>query len=1270
MTLHSYDAPFIFGLHDPGGEQLMLSARRPGWVVVNEYIGHDPDDVSGTDYSELADSGIGVICRLNNGREPDGTIPHSSLYEQFSRRVANFVAGSQGCNKWIVGNEMNYAVERAGIQIDWSRHGSIRGDTPGQSDPFRHGIGVRFNFLPDHSTEIRTTRAAIVNPGEVITPELYADCYKMCRDAIRRATERKSDQVLVGAVLPWNIQTIYGSNANGVWVQYFIDILGLLGPEYCDGFALHTYTHGADPEFVISDEKLPPPFQSYHLHFRAYQDFLGAVPRSMRHLPAYITEADQSEPWDDSTSGWIQAAYAEIDQWNRQPGVQRIRALALYRWSQKDRWHIDGKPSVVEDFRATLSRDYRWHWEADYEHESPQRGPSNARTGGRRAAEQIPEFSVEWMDSQFPTHLTAGQVITAHVTVRNAGSMAWRPSDEHLLQIGYRYKRNRRVLHLGEKKDVRTDIPSPVVSDASVVIPVRVALPDQPGNYTLELDIFSGVHGWFKDQGAPALTRWLTVEPARDGDSSAVSLPVPLFSDVSGRLPRSGSPYARRELDEIQFLVVSHTAANPRVRLNHIAQTHIRYGYPGIVYDFVIDPSGQVFKVSDLHDVAQPQERWSEQGVNICLVGDFSGQPPPLSQLDATSRLCAWLAQNLGLSPDSVVGLGELTGGRSPGESFYGGVTWKAVLATQIRLHLAAFTGHGDTGRVQELNLVLAENEGAREGYEAQIRGLENDRTELARLNDQLQAEVLALERRASEIATEIVGGVRIHSLVDRLPRDPARYRPRRALDVRYIVIHHTGVGPETAVEEIAEAHRSEWPGILFDYYIDRYGEIFQTQPLDEVVDSDEEYICDAVHVGFAGIFEEDVPTGEQLAAGGKLMSWLLERFPKLRIDSIKGVNEFAGGDSPGAMWQSGKAWKMMLIAAVGQHRGAVSPTEVEERLRRRVQELEHDLSSKQRQNQELVEIRHLLQTENRRFQHQLAERQQDATVYVVPQPAMHALADNLPTHPTLRYERRTLSQITHLAIHHTATPPAMGPRKIAELHVAPDATRGKDAWPGIGYHFFIHADGKIDQTNLLETASYHVFRHNQYSAGIVFAGSFMNGRVPTSAQLRSGAHLTAWLMQELRIPLARVWGHREFPDNSTVCPGSEWTQGNRWRNLLFEQVEQIQAGVGVKSIRHYLLFWQRAYPGPFAQDDFVNALEYVVRFRPTVGFSVHDARNAEFVTIVGGEAGIGSDAEQSLRQSGCRVERIAGRNEDETSRILRELAAAGRRFRTYDVDF
>ncbi len=138
------DSPFIFGIHEPGGERHMRAAGRSGWILFSEVLGHDPQDLSGVDYTAYSDQDIGIIARLNHGYEPDGTIPHSSQYEAFARRVANFVNTSRGCKTWVIGNEMNYAVERPGIKVDWSRHASHRGGDPIEADPTRRGSGRPF----------------------------------------------------------------------------------------------------------------------------------------------------------------------------------------------------------------------------------------------------------------------------------------------------------------------------------------------------------------------------------------------------------------------------------------------------------------------------------------------------------------------------------------------------------------------------------------------------------------------------------------------------------------------------------------------------------------------------------------------------------------------------------------------------------------------------------------------------------------------------------------------------------------------------------------------------------------------------------------------------------------------------------------------------------------------------------------------------------------------------------------------------------------------
>jgi murein DD-endopeptidase MepM/ murein hydrolase activator NlpD len=401
-----FDSEYLFGLHEPGGEQMMLDAGRPGWVLFTEEVGRDPNNFSGKNFSPWSNRNLGVICRINHGYYPNGAIPNSAFYEDFARRCANYVANSPGCKIWIIGNEMNFDIERptlisqsapmspaaasaSSISTEPATDGALMtlvksvlrtlsggmGDaefyTPpppsiqelaaAENDPRMRGHPQRFSALRQPEATSRSlVAAASPQPVEVITPELYVRCYRLCRDAIRRIPGHGDDQVIVGAVAPWNNQTTYAGNPNGDWVQYMQDILRLLGANGCDGVALHTYTHGADPNLVHDAAKMNAPFQNRHYHFFAYRDFMNGIPADMRHLPVYITETDQDVPWLDQNSGWVQRAYGEIHWWNQQSGNQQIRALILYRWPNIDKWVIETKPGVIADFRAALTNDYRW----------------------------------------------------------------------------------------------------------------------------------------------------------------------------------------------------------------------------------------------------------------------------------------------------------------------------------------------------------------------------------------------------------------------------------------------------------------------------------------------------------------------------------------------------------------------------------------------------------------------------------------------------------------------------------------------------------------------------------------------------------------------------------------------------------------------------------------------------------------------------------------------------------------------------------------------
>ena len=108
------------------------------------------------------------------------------------------------------------------------------------------------------------------------------------------------------------------------------------------------------------------------------------------------------------------------------------------------------------------------------------------------------------------------------------------------------------------------------------------------------------------------------------------------------------------------------------------------------------------------------------------------------------------------------------------------------------------------------------------------------------------------------------------------------------------------------------------------------------------------------------------------------------------------------------------------------------------------------------------------------------------------------------------------------------------------------------------------------------------------------------------------------------------------------------------------------QTSAVTKTIGHYMLFWQRA--DAWAQEDWAAAAAYFAKFRPTAGFSPDDAKNAEYVTIVGGVAGVPYETEQMLTAAGCKVERLAGVDFADTKRMLDELASTGKRFRTFNV--
>ena len=302
---------YIYGLHDSGGEFLM---EGKGYVVITEDIGRDPNDLNGVDYSTISQWGLTVISRLNNGYGTTGTMPTPPYYHDFAVRCGNFVEASKGCHIWIIGNEPN-------LETEW----------------------------PD---------------GNPIFPGDYATCYKLCRNEIIKRPGHQQDLVLVAGPGPWNASVKYSTNHIGDWVQYLQDqIWGVQNFDDVDGVALHTYTHGHEPQLIRSIQKMGPPFQNRYYNFWAYKDFLdGLQAMNFMDKPIYITETNGNDKdWTGGNNGWVSAAYKDINAWNEQNPRQIIRCLALFRWGID--WlgySIEDRPAVQKDFKEAVQQGYTW----------------------------------------------------------------------------------------------------------------------------------------------------------------------------------------------------------------------------------------------------------------------------------------------------------------------------------------------------------------------------------------------------------------------------------------------------------------------------------------------------------------------------------------------------------------------------------------------------------------------------------------------------------------------------------------------------------------------------------------------------------------------------------------------------------------------------------------------------------------------------------------------------------------------------------------------
>lgn len=126
--------------------------------------------------------------------------------------------------------------------------------------------------------------------------------------------------------------------------------------------------------------------------------------------------------------------------------------------------------------------------------------------------------------------------------------------------------------------------------------------------------------------------------------------------------------------------------------------------------------------------------------------------------------------------------------------------------------------------------------------------------------------------------------------------------------------------------------------------------------------------------------------------------------------------------------------------------------------------------------------------------------------------------------------ERRNVREII---VHCTAT------RRGREVSVAEiDRWHRERGFAGIGYHYVVHADGKVEPGRSEGLAGAHCRGHNAFSVGVVYVGGLNARGTPedtrTPAQRESLQRLVRMLKE--RYPGAAVHGHREFAAKACPC--------------------------------------------------------------------------------------------------------------------------------------
>jgi len=256
--------------------------------------------------------------------------------------------------------------------------------------------------------------------------------------------------------------------------------------------------------------------------------------------------------------------------------------------------------------------------------------------------------------------------------------------------------------------------------------------------------------------------------------------------DIRKKLPRKGE--WQKKWAKSSLLVLHHDAVFRPNRYDSLkryisqANYHISKGWPGLAYTYRIDNVGDIFYCNDEDTILwhSGTAKGNNNGIAICLDGNFEKQNPTEKQLKALDWLLRELMNRYNLTRNDVLGHRELKPTACPGKNLYQWLNdWRKKQEPQgaEKIYTEEQMTEMRHQRDRNWNLYL-EEKAKREGLEKQVEDYKHSIEEIAK---QLQCsvdvaeirgkieELLAIEDRALRAEGKVA---ELQKLVDKLNVD------------------------------------------------------------------------------------------------------------------------------------------------------------------------------------------------------------------------------------------------------------------------------------------------------------------------------------------------------------------------------------------------------------------------------------------------------------------------------------------------------------------